>query len=282
MIIDSHAHYYHRAFRGEFQYLEGRDDGFRILEGDLESLVAEMDRREICLWIVPSIELERIEEQLALAQRFGHRVRLALGVHPQHCTKENWQQRHRLEEYIARTPIVAIGETGLDFHRDPSLWDAEAQTMWFEYQIGLAHSLGLPLVLHIRQAHEEALTILRRHRAELHGGVAHCFGGDHRQAMDLVDLGFALGIGGRLLFDDPALEEAVTRVPPEALLVETDAPYVLPDLARPDLKRKEKQKIRNSSLILPAVLEKIARLRGMPPSAVEQVVYENTCRIFRL
>lgn len=279
MIIDSHAHYYHRSFQGEFQYLEGRDDGFRIREGDLEGLVAEMDRQGIRLWIEPSIELERIDAQMALAQRFGNRVRLALGVHPQHCTMENWQQRHRLEEYIARTPIVAIGETGFDFHRDPSQWDGEAQKLWFEYQIGLAHELGLPLVLHIRQAHQEAMALLCQHRSMLHGGVAHCFGGDHREAMDLVDLGFTLGIGGRLLQNEPALADAVARVPLEALLVETDAPYVLPSAG---LKKKEKNKIRNSSLILPSVLNEIARLRDMDAETVKKAVLENTCRVFRL
>ena len=282
MIIDSHAHYSHRLYEGEFPYLDRREGSFCLSRGDRRGLLEAMERAGIGLCIEPSTGLDRIEDQLALVAEYGPHFRLALGIHPKKCAGTVWEDREKLREYVLTNEIVAIGETGLDYHLPPDELDKPLQKQWFEYQIRLAHERQLPLILHIRDADQDALEILSRHREQLHGGVAHCFGGDYQTAMAYIGLGFALGIGGRLLQEDAALKDAVKRVPLESLLVETDAPYIRPDISSLPGSGRQRKKVRNTSLILPAVIEKIAALRGEPRALIEEAVYQNTVRIFRL
>ena len=149
----------------------------------------------------------------------------------------------------------------------------------------LSDCLKLPLVLHVRDADEDALKILRRHKKRLHGGVAHCFKSDHTVAEQYIELGFAIGVGGKLFSNNEegeALRDTVKRVPLTALLVETDAPLVLPDLRGSDFSSSKIGKLRNTSLILPAVIRRIAEIRGEEPETVEDAIYQNTLRVFSL
>ncbi len=285
MIIDSHAHYCHKLYTGEFPYLTREGECFCLARGDLPQLLQRMKDSGIALCIEPATSLENIENQLALRAAHGPYFQLAFGVHPKKCAQITWEDRERLRSYVQENAPIAIGETGLDYSLDPQELDKSCQMQWFEYQIRLAHEHQLPLILHIRDAHADALALLEQHRALLHGGVAHCFGGDYETAMAYIDLGFALGIGGRLLHDDGdalLLQDGVKRVPLSALLVETDAPYIKPNLQTLPESGKQRKKARNTSLILPAVLDKIAALRGEDRAAVEAAIYQNTLRVFRL
>ena len=152
---------------------------------------------------------------------------------------------------------------------------------WFIYQINLAHRLQLPLVLHIRKADRDGLAILRLFKKKLHGGVAHCFTGDSKVAKKYIDLGLSIGIGAKLLDDDDegrALSDAVANVPLTSILVETDAPFVLPK----DIDKQGHKKLCNTSLILPSVIERIAMLRKESVEQVEETIYQNTVKLFGL
>lgn len=134
----------------------------------------------------------------------------------------------------------------------------------------------------IRMADRDALAMLRRRRRQLPGGVVHCFQGDWDTARAYLDLGFCLGIGGALLRrESEALRDAVARAPLDRLLVETDSPYVLPDVPWTGSK-KSLSRVRNSSLLLPRVVEEIARLKHLPPETAEAAILENTRRVFHL
>lgn len=180
--------------------------------------------------------------------------------------------------------MIAVGETGLDFHfqrQDQHRWK---QIVFFVYQIALAHRRKLPLILHIRQADRMAIPILRLFKPFLHGGVAHCFYGDVKTAQAFICLGFHLGIGGTLLQDKGAgetLRETVRQIPLEHLLLETDAPYVHPacDVITSG---KMRSKIRNTSLILPAIVRKIAELKNIDVETVERQTTQNTIDTFHL
>ena len=131
-------------------------------------------------------------------------------------------------------------------------------------------------------ADRDALPMLRRRRRWLPGGVVHCFQGGWETARQYLDLGLCLGIGGALLRRESApLRETVARAPLDRLLVETDSPYVLPDIPW-EGSRKSLGRVRNSSLLLPRIIEEIARLKRLPPETVEAAVLENTRRVFRL
>ena len=285
MIIDSHAHYAHPRFEVEAPYLLEQKDGYAVSRADRDGLLDEMQRNEIVGVIEPSIGLDGIEKQLALASKQKPRVWLALGVHPTRCIRTAWAKRKTLEKYTEENAPVAIGETGLDYHYPRHQQRRWRQKRWFVHQIKLADRLRLPLILHIRASDWDALRILRRYRARLHGGVVHCFTGDHLLAKQYVALGFAVGIGGKLLAKNEqakALADTVRHIPLCHLLVETDAPFVLPDTEDLPLGKNQRKKLCNSSLILPSVIRRIAELRGEPYETVEEMLYQNTVRIFHL
>ena len=158
------------------------------------------------------------------------------------------------------------------------------QHLWFLHQLNLAHKLKKPVILHVREAHKDALRILKHHPARKLGGVIHCFYAGKEIAEQYLTLGYHIGIGGSVLQQEERaadLWEAVRHIPLERILIETDAPFILPyckDVIQP----KQLRRARNTSLILPAVIEKIAELKGIPADSVEQATAENAIRLFRL
>lgn len=158
------------------------------------------------------------------------------------------------------------------------------QHVWFIYQLNLAWKLKLPVILHIRDAHEDALRILKWHPARKLGGVIHCFYGSKEIAEQYLKLGYHIGIGGSVLqLEERAkdLWEAIPHIPLDRILMETDAPFILPyckDVVQPKLLRRA----RNTSLILPAVIKKIAELKGIPTDEVEKATTDNVIRLFKL
>ena len=180
--------------------------------------------------------------------------------------------------------VIAIGEIGLDYHYKREEQHRLKQHIWFLYQLNLAWKMKLPVILHVRDAHKDALRILKCHPARKLGGIIHCFYGSWEIAEQYLKLGYHFGIGGSLLQQEEragALWESVKHIPLDKLLVETDAPFILPyckDVIQPKLLRRA----RNTSLILPAVIEKIAELKELPTEVVERAVFENTIRLFSL
>lgn len=284
MIIDSHAHYSVFQYKNQFPFLDGREGVLFRNHGAKKELFARMKEEGISLFIEPSVRFENLENQLALTSEYPSLVRSAVGVHPKYCLYAPWEEREKIRRLAEEYHAIAIGETGLDYSIPLSEEERETQKNWFFHQLTLARELRLPLVLHIRDAAEAALEILRREKFPF-GGVVHCFDGDLQTAKAYIELGFALGIGGRLLQTEQysaILKETVRFLPLSSVLIETDAPYVTPDLSAVAASDKQKQKMRNSSLILPNVIREIARLKEMDASDVEKTVYENTVRVFRL
>lgn len=277
MIIESHAHYSHKRFDGSFRYLTGE---LTAREGQREDLLNRLRESGVVLSIEPAIDFDSNRLTAALYRQHPDFFRLAVGVHPTRTAQVPWRQRKQLATWARSPGVAAIGETGLDYHRPRH--HRLVQLLWFRYQLDLARRTGLPLVLHIRMADRDALAMLRRRRRQLPGGVVHCFQGDWDTARAYLDLGFCLGIGGALLRrESEALRDAVARAPLDRLLVETDSPYVLPDVPWTGSK-KSLSRVRNSSLLLPRVVEEIARLKHLPPETAEAAILENTRRVFHL
>lgn len=285
MIIDSHVHYAHARYNTEFPYLDSSDGVYSICRADRDRMIANMKQKGIGGFIEASIHFDDIDKQLAVVSKHSDYMWCSIGIHPAGCYRTSFAKRAALADYAERNHPVAIGETGLDYHYPRMRQHRLKQMRWFVYQIKLADKLNLPLVLHIREAHKDALRILKKYRRILHGGVVHCFRGDEKLAQEYISLGFVIGIGGKLLGggeEAQTIGEAVKQIPLSAIVVETDAPYVLPEL--PDLacSNKQRHKLCNSSLILPVVIRTIAELRGEDAQHVEDVIFENTVRVFRL
>lgn len=284
MIIDSHAHYNNNAYKKPFRYLSYDKDGYALKEGDREQLFQELLDANIQHSIEPGVSLQSCEEVLQLCAEYPGRIFPAIGIHPTRSVFEKWSGRHKLAAYANTLGVIAIGEIGLDYHYKREEQHRLKQHIWFLYQLNLAWKLKLPVILHVRDAHEDALRILKWHPARKLGGVIHCFYGSWGVAQQYLDLGYHVGIGGSVLqLEERAkdLWEAVPHIPLDRILVETDAPFILPyckDVIQPKLLRRA----RNTSLIIPAVIEKIAELKGITPQEVERATAENTIRLFRL
>ena len=284
MIIDSHAHYNNNAYKKPFRYLSYDKDGYALKEGDREQLFQESLEANIPYSIEPGVSLQSCEEVLQFCSEYPGRVFPAIGIHPTRSIYEKWSERHKLDAYANMPGVIAIGEIGLDYHYKREEQHRLKQHLWFIYQLNLAWKLKLPVILHVRDAHEEALRILRWHPARKLGGVIHCFYGSKEIAEQYLKLGNHIGIGGSVLqLEERAkdLWEAIPQIPLDRIMVETDAPFVLPyckDVIQPKLLRRA----RNTSLILPAVINKIAELKGISAEEVEQATTDNVIRLFKL
>ena len=285
-MIDTHIHLSHRYFDQTFPYIDFDGKEFIITaDGRREALIQEMKSRGVSCCIEPAIDVDSNELLLDLSKESGGFIYPAVGNHPTRCIHSRLRDFKRVRNYSGRAGVVAIGETGLDYHYERREQHRLKQKIWFQWQIDLADKLGLPLILHIRQADKDAVRILRRNRKKLHGGVCHCFcGGADIAKIYTEELGLCLGIGGTLLMKpeySEQLEQAVIATPAEYLLLETDGPYVKPE--RPDaVTGKKWMKARNTSLILPAVAERIAELKGMETDEVIRITEENARRVFKL
>ena len=284
MIIDSHAHYNNNAYKKPFRYLSYDKDGYTLKEGDREQLFQELLEANIPYSIEPGVSLQSCEEVLPLCAEYHGRIFPAIGIHPTRSIYEKWSDRHKLDEYANTPGVIAIGEIGLDYHYKREEQHRLKQHIWFIYQLNLAWKMKLPVILHVRDAHEDALRILRWHPAHKLGGVIHCFYGSREIAERYLKLGYHIGIGGSVLqLEERAknLWEAIPHIPLDRILVETDAPFILPyckDVIQPKLLRRA----RNTSLILPAVINKIAELKGISAEEVEQATTDNVIRLFKL
>ena len=284
MIIDSHAHYNNNSYKKPFRYLSYDKDGYALKEGELPQLMHEMDDADIRYFIEPGVSLQSCEEVLQLCSEYPGRIFPTIGVHPTRSIFEKWSDRHKLAEYANAPGVIAIGEIGLDYHYKREEQHRLKQHLWFIYQLNLAWKMKLPVILHVRDAHEDALRILRWHPARKLGGVIHCFYGSKEIAEQYLKLGYYFGIGGSVLqLEERAkdLWEAIPGIPLDRILLETDAPFTLPyckDVIQPKLLRRA----RNTSLILPAVINKIAELKDISADEVELSTTENTIRLFAL
>lgn len=281
MIVDSHAHYAHASYRNAFRYLSW-DENWAIHEGTLEELFAELDAAGITMSVEPGIGLDFNEDILTLAKRCPGRIFPAAGCHPTRCIHEEWSDRGRLAEFARRDGVVAIGETGLDYHHPRQEQHRAKQYFWFLYQLRLARKCKLPLILHIRNADRDAIRVLKLYRPR-YGGVVHCCGEGWVVIREYIAMDLYIGIGGVLL--NPArnekLKEAVKHIPLERILVETDSPYVLP-YCKDVLPPKQVRRLKNSSMILPRVIDEIAAIKGIGRESVERITAENAIRLFRL
>lgn len=281
MILDTHAHYAHKAFSGEFHYLTEGEEGFELRRGERKELFEELAAGGIIGSIEPGVSLSSNEDILRLSREYP--IYPAVGVHPTRAVRERWKDRRLLDGLSRRDGVVAIGEIGLDYHLDRAAQHRLLQLGWFVYQLELARKRDLPVILHIRDAHSHGLRVLRHYRGKVRG-VAHCFSGDGALAEEYVALGWHLGIGGTLLQQGERAEKlrrAVEAAPVERLLAETDSPFILPDCGN-TIPGKLRRRARNTSLILPAVIREIGRIKGLGREETEAILLQNAAALFRL
>jgi TatD DNase family protein len=194
-----------------------------------------------------------------------------LGMHPIYLDVHRPEHMEELRGLLARERPVAVGEIGLDYYVEGL--DRDAQQALFEAQLGLAQEAGLPVLLHVRKAHDQVLATLRRLRFS-QGGIAHAYSGSAQQAQQYLDLGFRLGFGGTLTYERSSRIRALAReLPLEAIVLETDAPDIVTAAHRGE---------RNSPEYLPEVLAALAGVRGESAAALAAATTRNARAVLRL
>ncbi len=187
----------------------------------------------------------------------------ALGLHPVYIESHQPADLHALEEKLQTENPIAVGEIGLDFYLADL--DRQQQQKIFEAQLAIARDTGLPVLLHVRKAHDQVLATLRRIRVT--GGIAHAFNGSLQQAQQYLDLGFKLGFGGTLTYERSSkIRQLAQTLPLEALVLETDAP---------DMVVAQHRGERNSPEYLVHVLTALAEVRQMDTNALAQQTTAN-------
>jgi TatD DNase family protein len=246
-------------------------------DADRNSVIADALAAGVTRMIVTGTSVTASVQAAELALTRPGVLYATAGIHPHHASEFDAHSIHALSRLIDTKAAVAVGECGLDYFRDFS--PREDQLRAFEAQLELAGASNAPVFLHQRDAHPDMLRLLTKHRNSLTGGVAHCFTGDSEQIRAYLDLDLYIGITGWICDErrGDALRQAVRRLPIDRLLLETDAPYLLPRDLDPSPKDR-----RNEPKFLPHIADRVARLMAMPAADVARAATRNAERLFSL
>ncbi len=248
---------------------------------DLERVIERAFAAGIRGMAITGTSVEDSRKALEICRRYGGQFDGVLGatagIHPHHADQWDEGTEAQLRELLEQPETLAVGETGLDFNRNYS--SKENQLRAFDIQLNLAVETGLPLFLHERDAFNDQIRLLRKYRGHISQAVVHCFTGDAEQLNQYLQLDFYIGITGWVCDErrGQALAAAVNRIPLDRLLVETDAPWLLPRNMepRPDSRR-------NEPAYLPWVIRKLAECYRLPQSLIAQQCWHNALNLFRL
>ncbi len=250
-LFDTHAHIL------DDQFNDDRDQVIRNIYDNM-ALVVNI-----------GCNLEDCPRTVALAEQHD-KLYAAVGLHPEDVktyTPEGWDMICRLAEH---PKVVGIGETGLDYYWDTSTKDA--QKVLFEQHIDLAKQLHKPLVIHDREAHGDTLEILKRTNAKEAGGILHAFSGSVEMALEVIKMGFYIGLGGPVTFKNARKAvEVAQAIPLDYLVIETDCPYMAPVPFRGK---------RNEPMLVQHTAAKIAELRGISVEELIEATYQNGKRVY--
>ena len=259
-IVDTHAH------------LTGSE-----YDEDRAEVIARAHEAGVGTVITVGTEMKSIRESIALAEQYPG-VLAIVGFHPHVADSVSRADIATLAELARHPRVVAIGEIGLDFHRDYSPRDRQRETL--DWQLALAAEVGLPVVIHCRDAHEEMQAVLKKWTADLGAsltpppGVIHCFVGDTDLARAYVEMGFYLSLAAYIGYPSSRdAHDTIRAIPSDRLLVETDCPFFPPQRIRG--KRCEPAHTRETAADL-------AGIRGVPFETVARETTENAGAVFRL
>lgn len=236
---------------------------------DRDAVLARAREAGVTRLVIPAVTEAGWDRLLAFCRNDAG-LYPALGLHPVFTDEHRDEHIERLRERIAQERPLAIGEIGLDFFIPEP--DRERQRALFEAQLAIAEAFELPVLVHVRKAHDQVLQSLKKF--SLPGGIAHAFNGSLQQAQQYQERGFCFGFGGMLTYErSKKIRELARALPLERIVLETDAP---------DMTTAAHHGERNSPEYLPEVLAALAEVRGESPETLAAVTSANACRLFGL
>lgn len=255
MFVDSHCH------------LDRVD--LSAYDGDFAAMMEQAGQDGVSRMLCVGIDLGHYPAMRALVDPYPQ-VLVSVGVHPSEQQGHEPSVAELADLASADARVVAIGETGLDYHYNQG--DLNWQRERFRRHIQAAHQCGKPLIIHSRDAREDTIAILRDENAAAVGGVMHCFTETWEMAQAALELGFYISFSGIVTFKSAeSLREVARQVPLERLLIETDSPYLAPVPHRGK---------KNEPRLVPLVAEKIAEIRGLELAEVAEISARNFERLF--
>ena len=253
LIFDTHAHYDDEAF-----------------DADREALLASMPENGVGLIVDPGCDLDTSRRAVEIAEQYPH-VYAAVGWHPENCAPYTRESLDTLRAWAKNPKVVAIGEIGLDYYWEQNP-PREFQQEVFRDQLALAQELGLPVIVHDRDAHADCLAIVKEFPQVR--GVFHCFSGSVEMARELLRRGWYLGFDGPITYKNAVKAlDVIAACPTDRMLLETDSP---------DLSPVPNRGKRNDSRNLPYIAARIAEIKGMTTEEVAEVTLQNGKQLFGL
>ena len=249
MYFDTHAHLDDEQF-----------------DADREELIERMQREGIrpCMTVGANMHMNRIAVELA--QRYAGYLYAAVGLHPNDADELNGDTMAQMRAWMGLPCVKAWGEIGLDYHYEDSP-SRQVQQAAFAAQLDAARQADKPVILHIREAHGDALALLRARRGNLPRGVVHCYSGSWESAQEYLDLGFHISFTGSVTFKNAVKLAAVSdRIPLERLMIETDCPYMAPVPLRGR---------RNDPCNVKLIAQFLADRRGMDVEELARITRDN-------
>ena len=251
-MVDTHSHLYDVKF-----------------DHDRDAVVARAAECGVNRLLIPNIDVQTVQQTFDVCNRYKERCFPMLGLHPTSINSDFEKNIEKISTYFENEEIVAVGETGIDLYWDKQFIAQQLEA--FRIHIAWAKKYGLPLCIHCRKSYNEIINILKKEQDGTLSGVFHCFPGNLRQAQEVIDLGFTLGIGGVVTYNNAEMATVVQHIGIEHILTETDAPYLPPVPFRGK---------RNESAYIVNIVQKIAELKSMSVEDVAKATNANAERVF--
>jgi len=254
MFIDTHAHLYDEQFKDDFaaMLLMSQEQGVEKI-------------------FMPNCDLTTLQPMLAIASKHPRNCFPMLGLHPCYVKEDVEEVLEAMQKHLSGdSSFSAIGEIGLDYYWDKTFVDK--QKMAFDLQIDWALQCSLPIVVHSRESTQDCIDIIAKKQDGNLKGIFHCFSGSLHEAMQLIDLGFHLGIGGVLTFKNAELKSIVKEIDLKHLVLETDAPYLAPVPHRGK---------RNESSYIPLIASVLAEIKQVTIDEIAHQTSINANQIFK-
>lgn len=253
-MIDTHTHLYAEEFD---------EDRKEAIQRALDKGISE--------FYLPAIDSESHEKMLELEKEYPGQVFSMMGLHPCYVKPESWEKELEIvKNYLDHRHFPAIGEIGIDLYWDKTTLDIQVKA--FEQQIDWAIEKDLPIVIHTRESFDETFEVLERKKHPKLRGIFHCFSGNLEQAQHAIDLNFILGIGGVVTFKNGKIDQFLSEVPLDKIVLETDSPYLAPVPHRGK---------RNESSYLDLVAGKLVDIYGKEFSEIDRITTENARNLFK-
>jgi len=245
-----------------------------VYDKDIDEVITRANDTGVEAMMIVGTDRDSSVKAVSMAER-RNGLYASVGVHPHDAGRCNEEALEFLQTLAKKSCVKAWGETGLDFNRMYS--PRKDQEKWFTRQIEIAGKLKLPIIFHERDSEGRFIDIMETHFNNEKGGVVHCFSGNTKELYQYLDLGLYIGITGILTIKarGAELRKMIQSIPPEKILIETDAPYLTPAPQKNSIRR-------NEPAFVKSVLLKLAEVMGEAPHHLAGVIWENTCRLYTI